>query len=142
MMGRASILAGLACALAGCFHGYVDGSFAAGSGPGPSWSLSPDHCTSGASAGYVGADMYRDQPGDDTEIVVIQDGGGFRVLARIPNSGEMVVLTPADCERFEATVGYNGVTVNDIPGVSGTVHLDCRRPEIGHVTGKARFTCY
>ncbi len=132
----------LSLASTGCFHGHIQGSFTADSGPGQPWQLAPDRCLSGGHSGYIGADMYRAQPGDDTELVVVTDGAGLRVLARVPNTGQMVVLTPGDCARFEAHVGYNGVTVNDIPAVAGSVRIDCTRPEIGHVQGQATFTCY
>jgi hypothetical protein len=139
---RTGVAAGLALALASCFHGSIDGTFRANGGPGHAWELTPDRCTSGEHSGYFGADLYRAREGDDTEIVVIKDGGGYRVLARAPNTGTMVVLTPADCTTFDAGVDYNGVSVNDIPGVAGFVRLDCTRPEIGHVTGTARFSCF
>jgi len=139
----ATWIVAVACsASVACFHGAITGSFAATSGPGPDWHLMPDRCISGNHSGYLGADLYRDQKGDDTEIVVIKDGGGFRVLARIPDRGQMVVLTPDRCSRFDAEVHFNGVTVNDVQAVAGSVAIECTSPELGHVTGEASFVCY
>jgi hypothetical protein len=136
------VVVGASLFCAACFGGHVEGAFEASGGPVVPWHLEPDRCMSGAHAGYVGADMYRDGPGEDTEVVVLTDGSGLRALVRVPGKDEMVVLTPGDCSRFEADVHGNGVRVNGIPAYAGSVRLDCQRPEVGHVTGEAKFVCY
>ncbi len=129
----------LAILVAGVGCTSVSGSFS-GHGAGGDWTLVPNMCTSGLHNDYIGVDLYRRDPNDDTEIVVLVEDNA--VLARIPGQGKMVVLGKADCTKLEAEVSTNGVKVNGVHGLSGSVTLDCERPEIGHVVGTAEFACF
>jgi hypothetical protein len=89
------------------------------------------------------ADMFRasDSP-DDTEVVIGMLAGAPAALVRVPARDHMVALGQADCAVFEVSFGPTSYTMNDEVGLSGHVKLDCRRPELGHVTGEAEFTCF
>jgi hypothetical protein len=129
-------LSALAAALAAACGSSVAGSFQT-IGP-SSWRLAPDTCASGLHRGYLGVDLYRLDPDDDTELV-IESGG---VLARLPGRGLMVRLGTADCRVLDVDLHPNGVKVNGVPALAGSVTLDCERSELGRLTGQARFSCY
>jgi hypothetical protein len=105
--------------------------------------MAPNTCTSGLHRGVVAADIYRRDPREDTEVVVV-DGGeeGLVVLVRVPHANRMVRLTAGDCKLFEPRLAFNGARVNGVPGVMGSLRLDCQVPELGHITGGAAFNCY
>lgn len=106
------------------------------------WTMAPDRCLSGLRRGYVGADLFRADEREDTELVVVQRLEGPMVLARIPGTDEMVVFHVEECATLEVDVHGNGVKVNGVPAVSGTVSIACDKPGFGSVRGVATFTCY
>jgi hypothetical protein len=146
------LVIGCAAVLAtSCAH--VSGEVRAEGGPAGDWSLHPNRCKVGEpSPAWGGARLVAVSPrladlyyagtnAADTEVVV--DGEeGRTLLVRIPGKGKMVVLHTADCTMLDISTGYTSYTVNDEAGVTGTARFDCRRPEIGHVTGVVSFTCF
>lgn len=106
------------------------------------WALQVNSCTAGTWRGYFGVDLYRADPKDDTEVVLVLDSTGYHALVRIPHQGKMVVVRPSDCSTFDATLGYNGIEINESPGIQGKVSLDCTKSSLGHVEGTAQFVCY
>jgi hypothetical protein len=78
----------------------------------------------------------------DTELVIRPDGVNSAVLVRIPGAHKMVVLRKPDCRTLDVSLRDTAYAVNDETGVTGRITLDCERPEIGHVTGSATFTCF
>ncbi len=106
------------------------------------WTMAPDRCLSGLHRGYVGADLFRADEREDTELVVVQRLEGPMVLARIPGTDEMVVFRADECATLQVDVHGNGVKVNGVPAVSGTVSIECDKPGFGSVRGAATFTCY
>lgn len=140
-----ALAASAALALASGCASSASGHFEA-SGPRLGrWSMEPDKCLSGLHRGYVGADLFRADVHEDTEIVVVQRIGvdtGPTVLARVPGSDEMVVFRADDCATLAIDVHGNGVKVNGTPAVTGTITLECDKPGFGSIRGTAAFTCY
>ena len=118
--------------------GTAEGAFRARGDKLGQWSMQPDTCLSGLRHGLFGADLFRHVEGEDTELVVAEE----LVLARIPGTGKMQVFTREDCSVLEVDTHFNGVRVNGIPGISGSVRLACERFGVGRIEGSATFTCY
>jgi hypothetical protein len=127
----------LAIGALGC--GGAAGTFRAEGPVLKSWTMQPDTCLSAMRRGVFGADLYRRDEREDTELVVID--GGF-VLARVPGEDKMVVFSHDDCRVLAIDLHGNGVKVNGVPGIAGSVRLDCARAGVGRVAGHASFTCY
>ena len=128
-----SLLVGCASTSQGAFHAQ-----------GPEigeWDLRPDACASGMHAGYFGAALYRRDPSQDTELVVVKRFDGIVVLARAPNRKQMIVFRKRDCRVLDADVHLDGITVDDVASVEGSLRLDCDKEGVGHVEGEARFLC-
>jgi hypothetical protein len=143
----------LACvALLATSCGSVSGTLRGEGGPVPDWALRPNRCKTGepspvwGGAGLVAAPSgvadlyYAGTNAADTEVVVSKESRA--ILVRIPGKGMMVALHPTDCTTFDISTGYTSYTVNDEAGFTGRARFDCRRPEIGHVTGDVSFTCF
>ena len=134
----------------------VSGRFEGSSGPVPDWSLRLNRCAvnngsvpmtlgdSQLSWSLRGIDMYFARPdAADTEAVLAAPAGGPKmVLVRIPERQRMTVLTSSMCKTFELSWGPSRAEVNDSDVLEGEVRVDCRHPELGHVTGQATFRCY
>jgi hypothetical protein len=133
---RASFAA-LASMMIGC--GGATGQFHAEGGQLKTWTLRPDTCLSAMRNGLYGADLYRRDEAEDTELVIAAPG---LVLARVPGENRMVAFTKGDCRVLDYDLHANGVRVNGVPGVEGHVRLECSRPSIGRIEGSATFTCY
>ena len=103
------------------------------------WTLEPDMCRSALRNGLNGADLYRRDEREDTELVIAAPG---LVLARVPGEDHMIAFTKEDCRVLDYDLHANGVRVNGIPGIEGRVALECERASVGHVSGSATFTCY
>ncbi len=106
-----------------------------------SFRVSPNTCRM-VSSGYpdfaLAIDLYRLDPRDDTELVL----AGEHVLVRLPGRGLMVRMDRPDCRVLDFDVHPTNVTVNHVPVMAGHVAVDCERPELGHVEGRASFSCY
>jgi hypothetical protein len=134
----ALFVSALACVAAlGCTS--VEGGFRAEGPQLKNWELKPDTCINALRNGLVGADLYRHVEGEDTELVIAAPG---LVLARVPGEDRMVAFTKEDCRVLDYDMHGNGVKVNGVPGVSGSVRLECERPSVGRISGAATFTCY
>ena len=120
----------------GCTH--AEGRFHAEGPKLGSWTLVPDTCISGAHHSLEGADLYRNDERDDTELVVAS--AGF-VLARVPGAHKMIAFAREDCRVLDVQTDWNGVRINGIRGVSGSVRLQCERPGVGKIEGYATFSC-
>ncbi len=145
-MRRAALVA---LALAACSG--ADGRFRGEDGPVAPWSLRPNRCDNASGARFIGFDTgfgldldlyYAGPNAHDTEVVVRPAGATTSVLVRIPGAHKMVVLRKADCATLDVSLRNTTYAVNDETGLTGSVHLDCQRPEIGHVVGQATFTCF
>lgn len=135
-IGLGVLLAG-ALAGTGC-GGTAEGAFRAEGPQLGKWAMQPDTCLSGLRHGLFGADLFRHLEGEDTELVVAEGV----VLARMPGTGKMQVFTREDCAVLEVDTHFNGVRVNGIPGISGSVRLACERAGVGRIEGAATFSCY
>lgn len=127
----------------------VSGRMRGEEGPVPDWSLQPNRCESSNGALDF---FFRGPDALDTEIVVKATPGlsvdlavpltgeaaslvpQQSVLVRVPNQSKMVVLRRSDCSVFDLRLDQTYSAI-------GRVTLDCRRPEIGHVTGTLEFVC-
>jgi hypothetical protein len=135
---RIACLASIAAAIValGCTH--AQGQF---HGEGPrigSWTLAPDTCIAGSHHGLEGADLFRTNDRNDTEIVIA--AAGF-VLARVPGANKMVAFTREDCRILDVDMGWNGVRVNGTRGIAGNAHIECERAGVGKIEGYASFSC-
>jgi hypothetical protein len=129
------LIAGL---LLGACTGSAAGTFHV-DGEGAAFQMRPNTCKRelGLSTGVI--DLYRFDPKDDTELVLWDQGD---LYVRLPGRGLMVRLEREDCRVYDVDEHPNGVQVNDVDGIAGHVALDCERPELGHLVGRATFTCY
>ena len=138
------VVATVLVALAAC--GGASGEFSGRGGHGADWSFEPDRCKQtevpGSFSSSVADLYYAGVHPSDTEVVVREIGGERQVLVRIPTKNQMIVLRRADCEVFDIELGQTAYTLDEEVGVTGHVHIACRRPEIGRVSGEASFTCF
>jgi hypothetical protein len=126
---------------------FADGRIRGEQGPVPDWSLRPNRCTAVSGAADL---FYRGPDAADTEVVVrarpdfaavtprLSPDAMRRallpsVLVRLPDRHEMVTLQKTDCTVFD--IAFDS-------WLMGHASLDCRSPEIGHVTGTLlEFAC-
>jgi hypothetical protein len=104
-----------------------------------SFRIAPTTCNRLVTTETGAIDLYRQDPNDDTELVI---GDSGLVLVRLPGKKQMVRLERSDCSVYELDEHDNGVTVNGVCGVAGHVKLDCEAPELGRVVGDAKFNCW
>ena len=135
LLGFSCVIAIAACV--GCSG--AEGQFHADGPELKTWTLEPDTCLSGLRNGVNGADLYKKDEGEDTELVIAS--AGF-VLVRVPGEDRMVAFARQDCRVLDYDLHFNGVKVNGMPGVAGSVKLECERPSVGKIEGSATFTCY
>jgi hypothetical protein len=138
-IGRlAFVLAFVAAAVValGCTH--AEGRFHAEGPKLGNWTLTPNACLSAERNGIQGADLFRNDPREDTEIVVAS--AGF-VLARVPGANKMIAFTHDDCRVLDVQAGWNGVRINGVHGISGSAHIECERVGVGKIEGYATFSC-
>lgn len=127
--------------LAGCGP-QAQGSFRAAGPRTGDWELVPDRCVSGFHRGFLGAELHRQDEREDTQLVLVVRPEGTLVLARAPGTDDMIVFRRDECRALEVDVHTNGVRINRVPSVSGSVTLDCDKPGFGAIRGRAQFTCF
>lgn len=138
---RALFVATFVALLQGCGP-QAQGSFHAQGARTGTWDLVPDRCVSGFHHGFLGAELHRQDEREDTQLVLVARPEGSFVLARVPGADEMIVYRREDCRVFEADVHTNGVKINHVPSVSGSLALDCDKAGFGALRGRVAFTCY
>jgi len=118
------------------------GSFESTGGVPGVWTMPTERCTSAMRRGFLAAELYSRALQEDTEVVVI--GGvldGPELLVRVPGAGKMVRVRRSDCATLEGDLHQSGTRRNSVPGVEGTVRVDCALPGGGRLTGASKFTC-
>lgn len=126
----------LAFGAAGCMH--AEGEFHAEGATFGSWTLVPDTCVLASRNHLDGADLYRNDEREDTELVVAT--AGF-VLVRVPGQDKTIAFTKEDCRVLEYDLHWNSVRINRAGGLAGSVRLQCERPHVGKIEGNATFSC-
>jgi hypothetical protein len=131
----------LSTIVSGCLGG-TNGVYRGSGGLG-NWEMHPNTCQSGLHRGFLGVDIYRRRPGEDTEVVIMNDMlAGPLVLVRVPNENRTVLFTRSDCKVMEVEMGRNGVEINRVPGLSGHARFECERASTGRFSGQGEFNCY
>ena len=97
----------------------------------------PDHCSSGDNALFVGFDFLSTH--DDGHLRVVLepiDGPAVRWTYSDGNAQDRTVLRRADCARLDLDVHPTAWEVNDVRDFAGYVDLQCTSPEGLHLEGR------
>jgi len=130
---------------------HVRGTLTAKGGALGHFTLSPNYCSSGFEAGYLGAQlMHREQrwhwylTGSEYGrpiVRVIQDPERGPLLSvALPGRPKPVVLDGSHCRRFQVVVrrAHGAVSIAPVHLVAGSLDIDC-----DELSGSARFQdCY
>ncbi len=120
----------------------VTGTIESSGGAAGTWSMATERCTSAMRRGFLAAELYSRAPADDTEVVVVGGVlGGPELLVRVPGAGAMVRVRRAACTRLDGEIHQSATRRGGVPGVEGTIDVDCSLPGGGRLTGTSTFTC-
>lgn len=104
-------------------------------------------CASMQPYGRMGANLHGDGPNDGAVYVSLDPVEGHHVQLEVPGSCQNADGTEctvfdvprAQCETFDVSIDYSGVTVNDVRLTEGHVRLNCTLADGADVVGSFEF---
>jgi len=137
-MTRACAVVLLALLPAGCvmtqvasvMHPTVSGTVVLQRADGTELHWTPDHCSSGDNALFVGFDFLSAH--DDGQLRVVLDpidGAAIRWTYGAGGMQDRIVLHRADCAKLDVDVHPTAWEVNDVREFAGSVDFQCAMPE-------------
>ena len=123
--------------VAGVVHPTISGSIDLRRADGTRLHWTPDQCSSGAHALFVGFDFLSTL--DDGHLRVVLepvDGAALRWTSGTGSAQERIVLHRADCTRLDVDVHPTAWEVNDVREFAGYVDIQCAAPDGLQVEGR------